>query len=645
LLTEAERVLFRRLAVFMGGFDLEAARSVAGGADVEPHQVLDQLTLLVDKSLVVAEDSRGRMRYRMLETVRQFAQERLSDSGESQQVRTAHRDYYTGKAAMVDRPGQDPDRWPISRASRDIDNLRAAFDWSRDDGDVEAALRLASALWPLWVGRGWLREARSWFESALGDEEARYPGIDGATWSRALADKVMLDGMSHTEDSLEDARQALAIAREIGDDALVGRALTACASTAPFDPHAARPYADEAIEMARSSNDRGWICQVLAWRCSGAYYAGDPITARAAGTEGRDLADAIGDRFVSRACRWALGWAEMITGDVKAAAALHQEVAAEADADSDAIWAFSGLWNAVDAMTRLGDDDATLATANAVVIVGDEVGGNYRIYAQLALGMAALAAGDIAAADEANDKAWRLLPRDHAMSTMCLWRRAVTALAADDLTAARHWADVATAEAMGWHRANALGVRARVAIAQGDPYQAEQDAHEALVLADRLGAQLAVSDVLECLGGLAGNDPLEARLLGAANAIRQRTGEVRLPIWQTAYETSVAELRNAMGDQDFDTAWTEGAGLSTAEAIAYAQRGRGERKRPASGWASVTPSEHEVIRLVCEGLANKDIATRLFVSPRTVQAHLTHVYAKLDITSRAQLIQLVAHRH
>jgi DNA-binding CsgD family transcriptional regulator len=100
-----------------------------------------------------------------------------------------------------------------------------------------------------------------------------------------------------------------------------------------------------------------------------------------------------------------------------------------------------------------------------------------------------------------------------------------------------------------------------------------------------------------------------------------------------------------MGDQDFDTAWTEGAGLSTAEAIAYAQRGRGERKRPASGWASVTPSEHEVIRLVCEGLANKDIATRLFVSPRTVQAHLTHVYAKLDITSRAQLIQLVAHRH
>ena len=84
--------------------------------------------------------------------------------------------------------------------------------------------------------------------------------------------------------------------------------------------------------------------------------------------------------------------------------------------------------------------------------------------------------------------------------------------------------------------------------------------------------------------------------------------------------------------------------LSTTEAIAYAQRGRGERKRPSSGWASLTPAELDVVRLVSEGLGNKDIATRLFVSPRTVQSHLTRVYTKLGLTSRVQLAQEAARR-
>ena len=98
------------------------------------------------------------------------------------------------------------------------------------------------------------------------------------------------------------------------------------------------------------------------------------------------------------------------------------------------------------------------------------------------------------------------------------------------------------------------------------------------------------------------------------------------------------------GAEDFDAAWAEGAALSTEEAIAYTQRGRGERKRPASGWDSLTPTERDVVRLAAEGLGNKDIAERLFVSPRTVQTHLTHVYAKLGVASRIQLVQEAA-RH
>jgi DNA-binding CsgD family transcriptional regulator len=84
--------------------------------------------------------------------------------------------------------------------------------------------------------------------------------------------------------------------------------------------------------------------------------------------------------------------------------------------------------------------------------------------------------------------------------------------------------------------------------------------------------------------------------------------------------------------------------LSTEEATAYVQCGRGERKRPSSGWSSLTRAERDVVKLVSEGLGNKDVVARLFVSPRTVQAHLTHIYTKLGLTSRVQLAQEAA-RH
>ena len=155
--------------------------------------------------------------------------------------------------------------------------------------------------------------------------------------------------------------------------------------------------------------------------------------------------------------------------------------------------------------------------------------------------------------------------------------------------------------AAGWYSMWASITRARVALAQDEPDLAERDAHDALACAAELGAQLGIADILECLAVLAtdeaGSHREAARLFGAARAIRQRTGAVRFKVWDADYEASVAAVRRCYGSRtDFDSAWAEGAALSTEEAIAYAQRGRGQRKRPTSGWASLTPTELDVVR-------------------------------------------------
>ncbi|MGA8545009.1 MAG: adenylate/guanylate cyclase domain-containing protein, partial [Mycobacterium sp.] len=263
LLTQPERVLLRRLAVFLGGFDLDAAQAVAGGAEVERYQVLDQLTLLVDKSLVVTDDSLGRTRYRLLETVRQYALEKLGESGEADAVRSRHRDYYTALAAVLDAPAGSDYQQLLEQAEIEMDNLRAAFGWSRENFDVELALALASSLQPLWLGRGRHREGWAWLDAALADLEAHHPGVAAAVRARALADRAMLAIWVGAPDSTQ-AQQALAIAREVADPALLARALTACGCIASFyDAEAARAYLAEAIGLARALGDRWRLSQIL----------------------------------------------------------------------------------------------------------------------------------------------------------------------------------------------------------------------------------------------------------------------------------------------------------------------------------------------------------------------------------------------
>lgn len=639
MLTEPERMLFRRLAVFSGGFDQVAARTVCADELLAPHHVLDQLTSLVDKSLVLAEKSGDRTRFRLLETVRHYAIEKLYESGEHTALRARHCDHYGQMAALLDSPAEGEHQHRIEQVESEIDNLRAAFAWCRENDDIEKALELTSSLQPLWLTRGRIQEGLAWFEAALTDRGA-LATVSPVVRGRALADKAALDASRSIHDNLDQAQQAVAIARKINDRALLARALTACGAISSYSAEAARPFLAEAIGIARELRDRWRLTQILTWQAYGAFYAGDPTAGLAASREGLQLAEQIGDHFHARSCRWTLGLAQMMKGELSEAVRQFGAVTADADAAHDVLFKWGSRLALCNALAFCGDTDAATAAGNASLAAAGNLWPYNEGFSYALLATAAVAAGDVAAAAEASEAAQQRLSVQGELAGANTNPMAEVALARGDLVTAGRWADQEVAASAGWHLARALTTRARIFLAKSEPDQAERDAHKALACAAEYAAHLAVPDILECLGRLAA-DCLShrdaARLYGAANAIRCRLGSVRFKVYETDHQKTLAALREALGQNAFDDAWAEGAGLTLDEAIGYARRGRGERKRPSSGWASLTPTERDVVRLVAEGLANNEIAARLFVSRRTVQTHLTHVYAKLGISSRVQL--------
>jgi DNA-binding CsgD family transcriptional regulator/tetratricopeptide (TPR) repeat protein len=207
---------------------------------------------------------------------------------------------------------------------------------------------------------------------------------------------------------------------------------------------------------------------------------------------------------------------------------------------------------------------------------------------------------------------------------------------------ARRYVDEALAAARS-HELRAdlpLDAAARLARVMGDLDAAESLHHDALQAAHAIDSVLLTPGHLEALAGLAGLDerfPEGARLLGAAEAAREAHSLVRHLPEREGYEVDVDRIRRALTDDEFRTAWDEGRAMSLEQAGAYCSRGRGERKRPAFGWRSLTPTELEVVRHVAQGLTNPEVARRLFVSRSTVKAHLAHIFAKVGVSTRAEL--------
>jgi predicted ATPase/class 3 adenylate cyclase len=217
LLSEPQQAQFRRLAVFVGGFRLEAADALCNrAADTDVLQMLDSL---VEQSLLLRRvDSDGEPRFWMLETIREYGYERLESCGELDTVRRLHADWFAGLAEELDLKSRTGDQSAsVARLEADYANLRAAIDWAREARHGELLLRLATALWPFWSTRGYVAEGRKALEDAL-ELESRRP-------ARVLVGLASLRVFSGSSDGLlDDVHEALRAAEELGDPLTLAQA-------------------------------------------------------------------------------------------------------------------------------------------------------------------------------------------------------------------------------------------------------------------------------------------------------------------------------------------------------------------------------------------------------------------------------------
>jgi predicted ATPase/class 3 adenylate cyclase/DNA-binding CsgD family transcriptional regulator len=604
-LDPAEAVTFRRLGVFAGPFPLDAAEAiVASLGDVNPVGVFEAVNRLVDKSLVVVDDTAdGDPRYRLLETLRTYAANRADAAGDLAPLRRHHATWWLSWLQA---------RWSVAHTDAVVDEVELFY------GSLKAALDWSVA------------------EPGIGLPFLRYlcRPLLGTGRASDLLDAV--DHLLTQENTNEHAGEWVAAAYTVGPLLDMSRGVAA-----------AWAIEDEAKRLADSiGDDYGLV--ILQLLRGMAQDVGPTLRAMA-----RQRQDRYMEAFGTINSAWVLAFND----PRRAEALLNTEEFAQASRESTSLGDFAD-WDRALVALGLGDLPACLVLADKLMhsrstfIVGSGV------YLAASAG---LLGADEARLELAGEVAQRRLLAEslgslvrHHLDQLRGGRPADNPFLRPDADhmssleihlAAREAIEAGYPElAIGAARER-IGpepyAQAVLALLEAKIQNSEDRCHEGLHIAAEHHLRLVVVDALEVLAVTASRSESWAeclRLYGAAQKLREECQYCwRFPSEQAAIDEAVSAARSQLAPDASDAAEAQGCELAWFEAVQYARRARGERKRPRHGWAALTPTELQVVDLVGQGLTNQQIAERLIMGRATVKTHLEHIFAKLGVTSRTDL--------
>jgi predicted ATPase/DNA-binding CsgD family transcriptional regulator len=562
LLDSDEQTLFRYLCVFASGCTLEAAEAVCHTLYDHGLNVLEGISSLLDKSLLaLLQQANGEPRLVLLETIREFGQECLVESGEATRVQQAHACYFLQLAEQIEPKlfGAEQVHW-FDTLEREHENMRAALRWFIESGESERSLRLAGALARFWTVRGYVGEGRQWLQHALASSghlplHARAKVLSWAGWLALLQSEIS------TAEQL--CKESLELSQALGDASGIALAQHRLGLIQSYQGNFAAAYSllEESVTCAKEIGDTGGVAYSLMALGNLAIGHSEPQRVRSWLEEGLGLFRALDNVEGIAWSLFALARLSLIQGEREQASALGEE--------GLALFRMMGLDEGVGQMLLL-------------------------------LGQVLLQQGETGRARPLFEESHHIFKEGGSQRNV----------------------------------AQSLVLLARVAVLQENTSAARSYWEESLAIFQALHDTTGIITALSTLAEAASQQG-EARwavhLWSAAERLREEHALAILPAEHARSEQSIALTRMQLGADVFAAAWAAGSQITPEQAFARTQ---GTPILSQTYHDELTLREVEVLRLLALGLTNAQIAERLVISPRTVNAHLRSIYSKLELTSR-----------